>query len=92
MNKAVVILLFLYIGLSASAQYQTNVNKKGNGYFVNPVFAGDHPDPSILRDGEDYYIVHSSFDYYPGLLIFHSKDLINWEPVAHALSKYVGSV
>ncbi|HEY4324998.1 MAG TPA: family 43 glycosylhydrolase, partial [Mucilaginibacter sp.] len=41
---------------------------------------------------DDYYIVHSSFEYYPGLLIWHSKDLINWIPVTHALYKYVGSV
>ncbi|MCA9975002.1 MAG: family 43 glycosylhydrolase [Anaerolineales bacterium] len=61
-------------------------------YYVNPIFAGDYPDPSILRDGSDYYIVHSSFEYYPGLLIWHSTDLVNWTPVANALHKYVGSV
>jgi xylan 1,4-beta-xylosidase len=60
--------------------------------YQNPIFAGDYPDPSILRDGDDYYIVHSSFEYYPGLLIWHSKNLINWEPVTHALQQYVGSV
>jgi beta-xylosidase len=76
----------------ANAQYQTNTNAKGDGYYVNPIFAGDYPDPSILRDGSDYYIVHSSFDYYPGLLIWHSKDLIHWAPVTNALHKYIGSV
>ncbi|MFP9114349.1 family 43 glycosylhydrolase [Flavobacterium sp. RHBU_3] len=60
--------------------------------FTNPVFAGDYPDPSILRDGKDYYIVHSSFDYYPGLTIWHSQDLINWVPVVSALTKNVGPV
>ena len=63
-----------------------------SGYFLNPVFSGDYPDPSILRDGDDYYIVHSSFLYYPGLTIWHSKDLINWNPVTNALQKFVGSV
>jgi xylan 1,4-beta-xylosidase len=67
-------------------------NPKGEGCYVNPVFAGDYPDPSILREGSDYYIVHSSFEYYPGLLIWHSKDLIQWTPVTNALHKYVGSV
>jgi xylan 1,4-beta-xylosidase len=62
------------------------------GSFTNPIFPGDYPDPSILRDGDDYYIVHSSFEYYPGLTIWHSKDLINWMPVANALHQYVGSV
>ena len=76
----------------ANAQYQINSSGKEDGYYLNPIFAGDYPDPSILRDGSDYYIVHSSFQYYPGLLIWHSKDLINWMPVTHALHKYVGSV
>ena len=58
----------------------------------NLIFPGDYPDPSILKDGDDYYIVHSSFNYYPGLLIWHSKDLINWTPVTHALTKNIGAV
>jgi xylan 1,4-beta-xylosidase len=53
----------------------------GDGTFLNPILAGDHPDPSILKDGDDYYMTHSSFDAYPGLLIWHSKDLVNWAPV-----------
>lgn len=78
--------------LMASAQFQTTENEKGKDYYVNPVFAGDYPDPSILKDGETYYMVHSSFEYYPGLLIWESKDLINWNPVVNTLYKYVGSV
>ena len=39
----------------------------GNGTFLNPIMAGDHPDPSILKDGDDYYMTFSSFDAYPGL-------------------------
>jgi xylan 1,4-beta-xylosidase len=70
------------------AQHQTISNKKGKDYYLNPIFAGDYPDPSILCDGNDYYIVNSSFEYYPGLLIWHSKDLINWTPVTHALQIY----
>jgi len=83
---------FILLACMANAQYQVNSCAKGNDYYVNPIFAGDYPDPSLLRDGSDYYIVHSSFEYYPGLLIWHSKDLINWSPVTHALHKYVGSV
>jgi xylan 1,4-beta-xylosidase len=73
------------------AQYQVAPPSKSS-YYVNPIFAGDYPDPSLLREGDDYYIVHSSFEYYPGLLIWHSKDLINWEPLVNALHQYVGSV
>ena len=92
MKTGLMIVLLFQLSLYANAQYQTSLNNRGDSYFVNPVFAGDNPDPSILADGDDYYIVHSSFEYYPGLLIWHSKDLINWEPVTNALYKYVGSV
>lgn len=92
MNRIIVLLLLIHFSSAAHAQYQTNSDGVEEGYYANPIFAGDYPDPSILRDGDDYYVVHSSFEYYPGLLIWHSTDLINWEPVAHALHKYVGSV
>lgn len=64
----------------------------GDGRFLNPVFAGDHPDPSIVRDGEVYYLTFSSFDAYPGLMIWRSYDLVNWEPVGPALQTPIGSV
>ena len=64
----------------------------GDGTFLNPVLAGDHPDPSVLKDGEDYYMTFSSFDAYPGLVIWHSRDLVNWQPIGPALFKNVGSV
>ncbi|MBB3188481.1 family 43 glycosylhydrolase [Microbacter margulisiae] len=92
MSKILIAVLLMQLPLFANAQYQTHPNVKGKSYYVNPIFAGDYPDPSILRVGDDYYMVNSSFQYYPGLLIWHSKDLINWMPVTHALHKYVGSV
>ena len=64
----------------------------GNGTYLNPIMSGDHPDPSILRDGDDYYMTFSSFDAYPGLVIWHSKDLVNWEPLGPTLFTNVGSV
>ncbi|UKM63815.2 family 43 glycosylhydrolase [Flavobacteriaceae bacterium GSB9] len=60
--------------------------------FSNPILGGDYPDPSIVRVSKDYYMTHSSFNYYPGLLVWHSTDLINWKRVSHGLTKYVGSV
>ncbi len=92
MNKIIITVLLIPLTFHVNAQYQTNANEKGTGFYVNPVFAGDYPDPSILCDGDIYYIVHSSFEYYPGLLIWQSKDLINWTPVTNALHKYIGSV
>ena len=64
----------------------------GDGTFLNPVFAGDRPDPSVLKDGDDYYLTSSSFDAYPGLPIWHSRDLVNWQPLGHAITKNVGSI
>jgi len=64
----------------------------GNGQFLNPVLPGDHPDPNVLKDGDDYYLSYSSFDYYPGIVIWHSKDLVNWTPIGPALRTYIGSV
>jgi len=91
--KKTFITLFLSIAcLILNAQYQTDTSFTNAEFFINPVFSGDYPDPSLLVDGNDYYVVHSSFEYYPGLTIWHSKDLINWTPVTSALTKYVGSV
>ncbi len=55
------------------------------GQFQNPILAGFYPDPSITRAGDDYYLVTSSFSYSPGVPIFHSKDLVNWESLGHVL-------
>lgn len=55
--------------------------------YTNPVIRGFHPDPSICRDGEDYYLVTSSFEYLPGVPLFHSKNLINWEQIGHCLTR-----
>ena len=67
-------------------------SEQGGNYYQNPVLGGDYPDPSIFRDGKDFYLTNSSFEYYPGLLVWHSTDLIHWTRVSHALTKYVGSV
>ena len=64
----------------------------GNGTFLNPIMSGDHPDPSILKDGDDYYMTFSSFESVPGVHIWHSRDLVNWRPVTAALTKNIGSV
>jgi xylan 1,4-beta-xylosidase len=64
----------------------------GNGEFINPVLPGDHPDPNVLKDGDDYYLSYSSFDYYPGIIIWHSRDLVNWRPIGPALRTNIGSV
>jgi xylan 1,4-beta-xylosidase len=64
----------------------------GDGTFINPILAGDHPDPTILKDGEVYYMTFTSFDSYPGLPIWRSTDLVNWHPLGPALRKPIGNV
>jgi len=61
----------------AQAQYQ----------YTNPILAGFYPDPSICRVGNDYYMVNSTFAYYPGIPIFHSTDLVNWEQIGSAINR-----
>ena len=56
-------------------------------YVTNPILPGSFPDPSICRVGDDFYMVNSSFEYFPGLPIHHSRDLVNWELIGHALNR-----
>ncbi len=55
--------------------------------YRNPVIPGFHPDPSVCRVGEDYYLVTSSFEYFPGVPIFHSRDLVHWRQIGHCLTR-----
>ncbi len=59
----------------------------GQTTFKNPVLTGMNPDPSICRVGDDFYLVTSTFEYFPGLPVYHSKDLVNWELIGYALSR-----
>jgi alpha-N-arabinofuranosidase len=52
---------------------------------TNPVIPGFNPDPSVCRVGDDFYLVTSTFEYFPGVPVYHSKDLINWEMIGHAI-------
>jgi beta-xylosidase len=53
--------------------------------FQNPLFAGDYPDPTILRVGEDFYMTHTSYSFSPGLVIWHSRDMVNWTPISQVM-------
>ena len=53
----------------------------------NPILPGFHPDPSICRVGDDYYIANSTFEWFPGVPIHHSRDLVNWRLIGHALTR-----
>jgi xylan 1,4-beta-xylosidase len=72
---------FSYTGSDAHA-----ANVKA-GEFLNPILGGFYPDPSICRVNDDYYLVNSTFWYFPGVPIFHSKDLVNWTQIGHVMDR-----
>lgn len=86
--KRILIILTAALVLAACS----GTGKAASVTFTNPILGGDYPDPTIMREGEDYYMTHSSFDYNPGLIVWHSTDLVNWEPISYALHTYLGSV
>ena len=55
--------------------------------YTNPIIPGFYPDPSICRVGNDYYMVNSSFEYFPGVPIFHSNNLIEWDQIGHGITR-----
>lgn len=79
MMRKMMLLLGLAISLSVFSQDR-------HGY-QNPVIPGFHPDPSVCRAGDDFYLVNSSFQYFPGVPLFHSKDLVHWEQIGHCLTR-----
>lgn len=69
------------------AQSSVWISDQGNGTYKNPILHADYSDPDAIRVGDDYYMTASSFDAVPGLPILHSKDLVNWTLIGHALKR-----
>lgn len=90
-NTKIVISIILSL-LPLIVQAQSEISKTwiadlGNGKYKNPVLYADYSDPDVCRVGEDYYMTASSFNCVPGLPILHSKDLVNWRIVGHAINR-----
>lgn len=77
------------ICMHASTQTVSNVwvSDQKNGTYKNPVIDADYSDPDAIRVGDDFYMISSSFNHIPGLPILHSKDLVNWKLIGHALKR-----
>ncbi len=75
------------IAWNLEAQSSMWISDQGNGTYKNPVLHADYSDPDVIRVGDDYYMTASSFDAVPGLPILHSKDLVNWTLIGHALKR-----
>ena len=81
------LILFSALGtLSAQAQSWTADN--GNGTFTNPLFYDEFSDPDIIRVGDDYYLAGTTMHSVPGLVILHSKDLVNWENISYCFDRF----
>lgn len=64
-----------------------SVATAADGEYLNPIIAGFYPDPSVCRVGDDYYLVNSSFQYFPGIPIWRSKDLVNWTQIGNVIDR-----
>ncbi|MFZ4770939.1 MAG: glycoside hydrolase 43 family protein [Ferruginibacter sp.] len=87
--KNIWILLFSLTINQVAAQNNSNVwsADNGKGWYKNPILHADYSDPDVIRVKDDYYMISSSFNAAPGLPILHSKDLVNWSIIGHALTK-----
>jgi xylan 1,4-beta-xylosidase len=81
--KKYLLAISLILTFSCSSFLFTQAQKE----FFNPILSGFYPDPSICRVGSDYYLVNSTFAYFPGIPFFHSKDLVNWELIGHVMDR-----
>ncbi|OGU33394.1 MAG: xylan 1,4-beta-xylosidase [Ignavibacteria bacterium GWA2_35_9] len=81
MNKLSALLLFVLLSVSTSDVFTQD------RLFTNPILAGFYPDPSICRVGNNYYMINSTFSYFPGIPVFHSKDLVNWKLIGHVMDR-----
>lgn len=78
LTAIVLILIFSFMGNASSQAKKT---------YSNPIITGFNPDPSICKVGKDYYLITSSFEYFPGVPVYHSTDLVNWTMIGHVLDR-----
>ncbi|RYF80410.1 MAG: glycoside hydrolase family 43 protein, partial [Chitinophagaceae bacterium] len=79
MKQLIFFFTFFFTFAGAPAQKQQQ--------YTNPILSGFYPDPSICRVGDDYYLVNSTFSYFPGIPVFLSKDLVNWKLIGHVITR-----
>jgi len=86
--KKLLLILMMASGLTASAQTKSWTADNGNGTYTNPLFYDEFSDPDILRVGDDYYLAGTTMHTVPGLVILHSKDLVNWENISYCFDRF----
>ncbi|MCM1137391.1 MAG: glycoside hydrolase 43 family protein [Duncaniella sp.] len=84
LNKSLLLLILLLLGMRAHGQWVADI---GDGNYRNPIIYADYSDPDVIRVGDDYWMVASSFTCIPGIPVLHSKDLVNWKIVNHVYNR-----
>ena len=91
LNKTTILILLLTVNifpmLPQRQLSKTWIADLGNGNYQNPILYADYSDPDVCRVGDDYYMTASSFNCVPGLPILHSRDMVNWQLINHALQR-----
>lgn len=89
MKKTILLMCAVFALTQVQAQYKSKAwcPDNGDGTYTNPVINADYSDPDVIAVGEDYYLTASSFQCIPGLPILHSKDLVNWQIIGHAVKE-----
>lgn len=85
MKKLILINLSLLVILYSCSTGKISENRVTE--FSNPILSGFYPDPSICRTDSNFYLVNSTFSYYPGIPVFQSKDLVNWRLIGYVLNR-----
>jgi beta-xylosidase len=83
--KSLITTIFLFTTSLSFAQFSEKWGDQGDGTYCNPVLPGDYSDIDAIRVGSDYYAISSTFQYSPGVVVLHSKDLVNWEILGHVI-------
>ena len=86
--KQLLLTLVLMAATTAAAQTNSWTADNGNGTYTNPLFYDEFSDPDILRVGDDYYLAGTTMHAVPGLVILHSRDLVNWENISYCFDRF----
>ena len=87
MKKRLFLLVCLILWGTEYGKSQVWSPDQGDGTYCNPIIHADYSDPDVIRVGDDYYMVASSFTCFPGIPVLHSKDLVNWRIINHVYSE-----
>src|SRR5689334_11261426 len=84
---SVLTVLFALLRPAPAVAQTPNATTPAAEGFDNPVISGMASDPSVVRVGQDFYLVTSTFEYFPGVPVYHSRDLVHWRIIGHALTR-----